>query len=237
VTFTGRGGSNPPSDTNYLQERRIPESVSALRAPSFPDVPPRPTDRRSSRASPGSGSRSRPGRRTRGSAGPGGPPAAVATEVRGHLPRLEHISGDCSGSRPQSWSCRGRFGRKTTGWPSPRLLRPRSDAAFGIAFVARVAERLADMPGSVCIRFPGPRKGRAARWSALCPPPRPTGTWPTSSSAWTRAVRLPQHPDEYCAERPVLLAIDQELCEGPAVRVAPELADPVGALEVGEGWA
>jgi hypothetical protein len=129
------------------------------------------------------------------------------------------------------------FGRKTTGWPSPRLLRPRSDAAFGIAFVARVAERLADMPGSVCIRFPGPRKGRAARWSALCPPPRPTGTWPTSSSAWTRAVRLPQHPDEYCAERPVLLAIDQELCEGPAVRVAPELADPVGAFEVGEGWA
>ena len=27
---------------------------------------------------------------------------------------------------------------------------------------------------------------------------------------------------------------DQELGEGPALRVAPELADPVGAVEVGE---
>jgi hypothetical protein len=46
-------------------------------------------------------------------------------------------------------------------------------------------------------------------------------------------VVLTQHPDEHRSERPVLLAVDQELGEGPALRVAPELADPVGALEVG----
>jgi hypothetical protein len=37
-----------------------------------------------------------------------------------------------------------------------------------------------------------------------------------------------------CSERPVLLAVDQELGEGATLWVAPELADPVGALEVGE---
>jgi hypothetical protein len=36
------------------------------------------------------------------------------------------------------------------------------------------------------------------------------------------------------SKRPVLLAADQEFGEGAAPRVAPELADPVGALEVGE---
>ena len=35
-------------------------------------------------------------------------------------------------------------------------------------------------------------------------------------------------------ERPVLLAVDQELGEGAALRVAPELSDPVGSLEVGQ---
>jgi hypothetical protein len=48
------------------------------------------------------------------------------------------------------------------------------------------------------------------------------------------SVNLAQHPDEHCPERPVLLAVDQELCEGTTLRVAPELADPIGALEVGE---
>ena len=43
-----------------------------------------------------------------------------------------------------------------------------------------------------------------------------------------------QHPDEHRPERPVLLAVDQELGEGPRLRVPPELADPVGSLEVGE---
>jgi hypothetical protein len=32
----------------------------------------------------------------------------------------------------------------------------------------------------------------------------------------------------------VLLAVDEELGEGASFRVAPELADPVGSLEVGE---
>ena len=65
----------------------------------------------------------------------------------------------------------------------------------------------------------------------------------TGDLTWTVAVRpnalasplgLPQHPDEHRPERPVLLAVDQELGEGAALRIAPELADPVGPLEVGE---
>jgi hypothetical protein len=45
---------------------------------------------------------------------------------------------------------------------------------------------------------------------------------------------LPQHPDQHRSERPVLLAVDQQLSEGPALRVAPELSDPVGSLQVRE---
>jgi hypothetical protein len=45
---------------------------------------------------------------------------------------------------------------------------------------------------------------------------------------------LPQHPDEHRPERPVLLAVDQELGEGAALWVTPELSDPVCPLEVGE---
>jgi hypothetical protein len=54
--------------------------------------------------------------------------------------------------------------------------------------------------------------------------------------AWglTTSVGLPQHPDKHRSERPVLLAVDQQLGEGAALRVAPELADPVCPLEVGE---
>ena len=48
------------------------------------------------------------------------------------------------------------------------------------------------------------------------------------------AFGLSQHPDQHSPECPVLLAVDQQLGEGAALRVAPELADPVGALEVGE---
>ena len=49
-----------------------------------------------------------------------------------------------------------------------------------------------------------------------------------------RPFHLPQHPDEHRPKRPVLLAVDQQLGEGPALRVAPELGYPVGPLEVGE---
>ena len=45
---------------------------------------------------------------------------------------------------------------------------------------------------------------------------------------------LPHRPDEHRSERPVLLAVDQELGEGATLWVAPELADPVCPLEVGE---
>jgi hypothetical protein len=46
------------------------------------------------------------------------------------------------------------------------------------------------------------------------------------------AVSFPQHPDKHRPERPILLAVDQELGEGPALRIAPELADPLGAVEI-----
>ena len=36
------------------------------------------------------------------------------------------------------------------------------------------------------------------------------------------------------SEHSILLAVDQQLGEGAALRVAPELADRVGSLEVGE---
>jgi len=48
------------------------------------------------------------------------------------------------------------------------------------------------------------------------------------------SVSLPQHPDEHRSEGPVLLAVDEELGEGATLRVALELADPIGSLEVGE---
>jgi hypothetical protein len=47
-------------------------------------------------------------------------------------------------------------------------------------------------------------------------------------------VVLPQHADQHGPQRPVLLAIDQQLGEGACRRVPPELADAVGTLEVGE---
>ena len=47
------------------------------------------------------------------------------------------------------------------------------------------------------------------------------------------ALGLPKHPDEHRSERPVLLAVDQQLAEGSRLGVAPELADPLGPVEVG----
>jgi hypothetical protein len=40
--------------------------------------------------------------------------------------------------------------------------------------------------------------------------------------------------EEHRPQRPILLAVDQKLGEGAALRVAPELADPIGPFEVGE---
>ena len=48
------------------------------------------------------------------------------------------------------------------------------------------------------------------------------------------AIGFPQHPDQHRPERPILLAVDQVLREGTRLRVPPELADRVGASEVGE---
>jgi hypothetical protein len=54
--------------------------------------------------------------------------------------------------------------------------------------------------------------------------------WP--GLLWT--LVLAQHPDQHRPKGPVLLAVDQQLSEGAALRVAPELSDPVGSLEAGE---
>ena len=60
--------------------------------------------------------------------------------------------------------------------------------------------------------------------------PRPSRT----CDALGVPVAVSQHPDEHRPQRPVLLAVDQELGEGAGLRIAPELSDPVGAVEVGE---
>jgi hypothetical protein len=61
-----------------------------------------------------------------------------------------------------------------------------------------------------------------------------TTAYPSARGFGRSLLMLPQHPDEHRSERPVLLAVDQELGEGPALREAPELSDTVGAVEVGE---
>jgi hypothetical protein len=48
------------------------------------------------------------------------------------------------------------------------------------------------------------------------------------------ALVLAQHADPHDPERPVLLAVDQELGEGATLRLAPEFSDPVGPVEVRE---
>jgi hypothetical protein len=42
--------------------------------------------------------------------------------------------------------------------------------------------------------------------------------------AWGDSVRLAQHADQHRPERPVFLAVDQQLSEGATPRVAPELS-------------
>jgi hypothetical protein len=48
------------------------------------------------------------------------------------------------------------------------------------------------------------------------------------------AIGASQHPGEHGPKRSVLLAVDQQFGEGSALRVTPELADPLGPLEVGQ---
>ena len=55
---------------------------------------------------------------------------------------------------------------------------------------------------------------------------------------WVRAFpvdrrlrSLAQQPDEHSSQRPILLAVNQQLAEGAALRVGAELADPLGSLE------
>jgi catechol 2,3-dioxygenase-like lactoylglutathione lyase family enzyme len=48
------------------------------------------------------------------------------------------------------------------------------------------------------------------------------------------SLRFAQHADEHRPEDPVLFAVDQKLCEDAALRVALELSDPVGPVDVGK---
>lgn len=57
---------------------------------------------------------------------------------------------------------------------------------------------------------------------------------PARSAARNSALHLPQNPEEHRSESLVLLAIDQQLGEGAAPWVGPELTDPLGPLEVGQ---
>ena|SRR5215207_3363229 len=71
--------------------------------------------------------------------------------------------------------------------------------------------------------LPGPVYLVGQRADPMLPPPE-----------LPSCLGLPQHPNQHGSKHPVLLAVDQELGEGPRLRVPPELADPVGSLEVGE---
>jgi hypothetical protein len=62
----------------------------------------------------------------------------------------------------------------------------------------------------------------AGRRLTLCA--RPGGTF----------APLQEHADEHRPKRPVFFTVDQQLGEGATLRVAPELSDPVGSLEVGK---
>ena len=47
-------------------------------------------------------------------------------------------------------------------------------------------------------------------------------------------ARLLSASNQHRPKRPILLAVDQQLGERAALRVTPKLADPLGAVEVGQ---
>jgi hypothetical protein len=55
----------------------------------------------------------------------------------------------------------------------------------------------------------------------------------TASAVYTRSISL-SSPQITGLQGPVHLEVDQQLSEGPRLRVSPELTDPIGAVEVGE---
>mgnify|MGYP003401698248 CR=1 FL=1 len=54
------------------------------------------------------------------------------------------------------------------------------------------------------------------------------------SGSYRSATGFSQHPDQHRSERPILLAVDQELGERPRLWGPPVGPDPVGAIEVGQ---
>jgi hypothetical protein len=84
--------------------------------------------------------------------------------------------------------------------------------------------------GANVSRFPSSSPDRRRRF--------PAASMPSHDRLAVRRgspVGLPQRPDEHRPKRPILLAVDQELCEGATLGTAPELADsdPPGPVEVG----
>jgi hypothetical protein len=84
---------------------------------------------------------------------------------------------------------------------------------------------------------PRPRR-RSSNSSARLPasPARSATGDPSRSSEMTLLLpfHLREQPEHNRPRRLVLLQVDQELPEGPCLLSAPELADPIGAVEVGE---
>jgi hypothetical protein len=63
---------------------------------------------------------------------------------------------------------------------------------------------------------------------------KPTGSRAALAlEALTASLSFSEHPDQHRPERPVLLAIDQQLGEGTTLRVAPELSDPICPVALG----
>jgi hypothetical protein len=61
----------------------------------------------------------------------------------------------------------------------------------------------------------------------------PRGGW-ADNPYGARTLCLSQHPDGYGPEHTILLAINQEFGEGPALRIAPDTHRPFRPIEVGE---
>jgi hypothetical protein len=83
---------------------------------------------------------------------------------------------------------------------------------------------------STCSTYSTIGLGSASTGCQTIPPAsRRSGGGRLPSISWAA-----QHPDQHRPKHPVLLAVDRQFGEGPALRVAPELTDPLGALEVAD---
>src|SRR5215208_3425956 len=96
-----------------------------------------------------------------------------------------------------------------------------SPKGYGSAALQAIGRRAIRVRRTANSRRPWPGSTIGRRASIAAAPRRVSG-------------RLSQHPDQHRPQRPVLLAVDQELGERPRLGVPVELADAVGPLEVGK---